>query len=102
MTYFVDWKSDSLRSFAAEALDRHVREHYAEQVALYALAIVKLLGVRTRDEYTARFGGLLYCFLRGFDAQGSGVWSVCPTWDDILASESALRVRRHWGGWRGS
>jgi exodeoxyribonuclease V beta subunit len=102
LTYFVDWKSDSLGSFGATALDRHVREHYAEQAALYALAVVKLLGVRTADEYAARFGGLLYCFLRGLDAGGDGVWSACPSWDEVLASESALRARRHWGGGRGA
>jgi exodeoxyribonuclease V beta subunit len=98
MTYFLDWKSDSLRSYAPDALGPHVREHYEEQVALYVLAIVKLLGVRSRDEYTARFGGLLYCFLRGFDAGGAGVWTARPTWDDVLGWENALRARRFAGG----
>ncbi len=97
VTYFVDWKSDSLRSYAPAALERHVHEHYTEQAALYALAIVKLLGVSSREEYVRRFGGLLFCFLRGFDSAGQGVWSMCPSWEEVLESESALRARRHWG-----
>jgi exodeoxyribonuclease V beta subunit len=100
MTYFVDWKSDSLRSYAPEALARHVSDHYTEQAALYALCIVKLLGIHSAEDYERRFGGLLYCFLRGLDAAGNGVWSAYPTWNDVLASESALRARRHWGGAR--
>jgi exodeoxyribonuclease V beta subunit len=98
MTYFVDWKSDSLRSYAPDALGRHVREHYEEQAALYALAIVKLLGVRTSEQHAARFGGLLYCFLRGLDANGEGVWSARPSWEKVLAWESALRARRYGAG----
>jgi exodeoxyribonuclease V beta subunit len=98
VTYFVDWKSDSLRSYAPDALGRHVREHYQEQATLYALAVVKLLGVRTREEHVARFGGLLYCFLRGLDANGDGVWSARPSWDELLAWESALRARRYRAG----
>jgi exodeoxyribonuclease V beta subunit len=100
ITYFVDWKSDSLRSYAPDALARHVRDHYTEQAALYALCIVKLLGVHTAQDYERRFGGLLYCFLRGLDPGGDGVWSSYPSWDDVLASEGALRARRHWGGAR--
>jgi exodeoxyribonuclease V beta subunit len=100
MTYFVDWKSDSLRSYAPEALARHVHDHYTEQAALYALCIVKLLGVHDAQDYERRFGGLLYCFLRGLEPGGNGVWSAYPSWDDVLASEGALRARRHWGGAR--
>jgi exodeoxyribonuclease V beta subunit len=95
VTYFVDWKSDSLRDYAPEALGRHVREHYQDQVALYALAVAKLLGVRTREEHDARFGGLLYLFLRGLHAGGAGVWAARPGWDDLVAWEAALRARRY-------
>ncbi len=96
LTYFADWKSDSLASYAPEALARHVAAHYTEQAKLYALAVVRLLGVRSRAEHEARFGGLLYCFLRGFDASG-GLWSARPSWDEIVAWDQSLRVRRQWG-----
>ena len=96
-TYFADWKTDALASYAAVAVGAHVKTHYAEQVQLYALAVVKLLGVRTRADYEARFGGLLYCYLRGMDAGGQGLWSTRPDWDDVLAWEAALGARRFAG-----
>ena len=95
-TYFADWKSDSLASYAPGALARHVAAHYTDQAMLYALAVVRLLGVRSRAEHDARFGGILYCFLRGFGAEG-GLWSARPSWDEIVAWDAGLRARRDWG-----
>jgi exodeoxyribonuclease V beta subunit len=97
LTYFVDWKSDSLVSYEPGALGLRVAAHYADQVKLYALAVVRLLRVRTRADHEARFGGLLYCFLRGLGVQGHGVWSSCPSWDDVLRWDDELRARRRWG-----
>ncbi len=96
LTYFADWKSDSLASYAPAALARHVAAHYMDQAKLYALAVVRLLGVRSREEHEARFGGLLYCFLRGF-GEASGLWSARPGWDEIVAWDESLRARRGWG-----
>jgi exodeoxyribonuclease V beta subunit len=96
LTYFADWKSDSLSSYAPEALARHVAAHYLDQAKLYALAVVRLLGVRSRADHEARFGGLLYCFLRGF-GETSGLWSARPGWDEIVAWDESLRGRRDWG-----
>jgi len=95
-TYFVDWKSDSLASYAPDALARHVAAHYEDQVQLYAMAVAKLLGIGARGEHDARFGGLLYCFLRGMDGRGSGVWSSRPSWDDLARWERELGDRRAW------
>jgi exodeoxyribonuclease V beta subunit len=100
LTYFADWKSDSLASYAPDALARHVAAHYMDQAKLYALAVVRLLGVRSRADHEARFGGLLYCFLRGFGETG-GLWSARPGWDEIVAWEESLRARRDWGRGRG-
>jgi exodeoxyribonuclease V beta subunit len=97
LTYFVDWKSDSLASYSPDSLDRHVAEHYATQARLYAVAVVKLLGLETRDEYEARFGGMLYCFVRAFDATGQGLWSKRPSWDTLLAWQAALAQRAEVG-----
>jgi exodeoxyribonuclease V beta subunit len=93
-TYFVDWKTDSLAAYDPATLGEHVAAHYADQVHFYALAVVKLLGVRSRAEHEARFGGILYCFLRGMDGHGAGVWSARPTWDEVTGWEDALRSRR--------
>jgi exodeoxyribonuclease V beta subunit len=95
-TYFADWKSDSLASYASDALARHVTAHYGDQAMLYALAVVRLLGIRSRADHDARFGGVLYCFLRGFEGE-SGLWSSRPSWDDILRWDGSLRARHDWG-----
>jgi ATP-dependent exoDNAse (exonuclease V) beta subunit len=90
-TYFVDWKSDSLTVYDRSALEEHVRSHYAQQVELYTLAIVELLGAATQIEYEARFGGILYSFLRGMGPQG--VWSTRPSWEDVIAWKGNLARR---------
>jgi exodeoxyribonuclease V beta subunit len=89
-TYYVDWKSDSLPSYAPEALEAHVRAHYDNQVKLYTLAVGKLLGVDGEAAYDARFGGILYCFLRGMEIPARGVWSARPPWADVIAWEREL------------
>jgi exodeoxyribonuclease V beta subunit len=98
LTYFIDWKSDSLASYSEKALEAHVHNQYDTQAQLYAVAIVKLLGVKTRTEHEARFGGMLYCFLRGLDALGHGIWSARPSWDQVLAWEGMLRPPRQGPG----
>jgi exodeoxyribonuclease V beta subunit len=102
LTYFVDWKSDSLASYGREAVAHHVAAHYQEQLRLYALAVVKLLGVATEADYEARFGGFLYCFLRGFDATGAGLWSARPAFRDLVGWDEDLRSGRAWGEGRGA
>ncbi len=94
LAYFVDWKSDSLGSYAPEDLGPHVSEHYREQLQLYALAVVKLLGAQTEAQYLTQFGGMIYCFLRGFDARGGGLWSARPTWAELSGWNENLRAGR--------
>jgi exodeoxyribonuclease V beta subunit len=89
-TYFVDWKSDSLASYSSASLDRHVHDNYRSQAQLYAMAIVKLLGVETKEQYEAHFGGMFYAFLRGLEAGGEGVWSERPPWESVSAWQAAL------------
>jgi exodeoxyribonuclease V beta subunit len=89
-TYYVDWKSDSLPSYAPDVLESHVRAHYEDQVRLYTLAVGKLLGVDGEAAHEERFGGVLYCFLRGMGAPGRGVWSARPRWADVVAWEREL------------
>jgi exodeoxyribonuclease V beta subunit len=93
-TYFVDWKSDSLGSYTREAIDRHVSAHYETQSQVYAVAIAKLLGATTKEAQETRFGGMLYCFLRGLDSDGHGVWFARPPWEKVLEWEQALRAPR--------
>lgn len=90
-TYFVDWKSDRLASYERATLDQHVSAHYVEQVELYTLAVVQLLGADTQSEYEERFGGILYFFLRGLGPRG--VWFSRPSWMDVMAWEGDLANR---------
>ena len=81
MVFVVDWKSDVLASYDADALEQCVGDHYDVQAQLYALALVKALGVHTEHAYKSRFGGMFYVFLRGLRgpaADGAGVHFVQP------------------------
>ena len=99
LTYFLDWKSDVLPRWTPEALKAHVTRNYALQARLYALALVKMLGVHDEAGYEKRFGGFLYCFLRGMRSPGTGIDGIHaqrPAWKEILAWEEEL-IRRDYG-----
>ena len=96
-TFFVDWKSDRLPRWDTGTLDAHVSEHYRLQAQLYALGVLRLLGLADERDHAARFGGLLYCFLRGMDATGGGVRYLRPSWDELRRWEEELQARREWG-----
>jgi hypothetical protein len=49
----------------ADAVARHVRAEYALQADIYSLALAKMLGIASEADHEARFGGLVYLFLRG-------------------------------------
>jgi hypothetical protein len=70
-----------------------VRDHYETQMRLYTVAVVKLLGLFGPDRYD-RFGGMLYCFLRGMGQPDAGVWSARPAWSEVSAWETELRAPR--------
>jgi len=94
--YFMDWKSNLLPDYRPETLDREVAAHYQLQAEIYALAVMKLLKVHRPEHYEERFGGLLYCFLRGMRRDGDGLGGVYfrrPTWDEVLGYEESLRRR---------
>lgn len=87
--YFLDWKSDRLPSFAAEAIARHVDASYALQARLYTLGVTRAFGLTTEAEYEARFGGLLYVFLRGMPG---AISFARPSHAELLSWEAELRV----------
>jgi exodeoxyribonuclease V beta subunit len=90
--YFADWKSDILADYGADALDAHVAERYSIQATLYSLAVVKFLQIHDEQDYEARFGGYLYLFMRGMNAdQGHGMYFRRPSWEDIRSYEAELR-----------
>lgn len=94
--YFADWKSDILDSYAPQALQNHVQKQYAIQAQLYTLAMVKMLGITTPEDYQNRFGGFFYLFLRGITPQNHqhlsnpGIFYQRLTWPEILAYQQDL------------
>ena len=93
VTYFADWKSDRLASYGLPAIEAHVRQHYELQAAIYSVGVVRLLRIRSEAEYNARFGGLLYLFIRGIRADGDGregVYFRRPSWQQIADCEAEL------------
>ncbi|HEY7957056.1 MAG TPA: UvrD-helicase domain-containing protein [Polyangia bacterium] len=90
--YLADWKSDLLADWEPARLAAHVEEHYRLQARLYALALVKLLGISDEADYQRRFGGLLFCFLRGMrPGSPGGVHFERPRFADLQQWEERLR-----------
>jgi exodeoxyribonuclease V beta subunit len=97
--YLVDWKSDILADYSGRAVARHVYRSYQLQAQLYSLALAKMLEIENDTQYKRRFGGLLYCFMRGMggplDAEGRqpAVYYARPTFDALVAFERDLEAR---------
>jgi exodeoxyribonuclease V beta subunit len=92
-TYFADWKSDRLMNYEPESVRSHVEINYALQAKIYTLGVVRLLGIRDQAAYEARFGGLLYIFLRGIVPDGGGARGIYfhrPRWDEVVSIEAEL------------
>ena len=94
MTYFCDWKSDVMPTWHEDAVNEHVRRNYTLQAKLYTLALLKMLGIADEKDYAARFGGLVYCFVRGMPAGGiyfeQPSWTTVSTWTNELVREERL------------
>ncbi len=94
-TFILDWKSDVLQSWDADVVARHVDANYSIQAAVYTLAIVRMLGIRSGRDLEEKMGGVVYCFLRGM-AGGSdgrrGIHHFRPSLEEIRGWERALLV----------
>ncbi len=91
--YLLDWKSNLLPDYGPETLHQAVMGHYLLQAQVYLMACLAFLGIRDEAAYEARFGGILYVFLRGLPVQGT--WSLRPTWAEVQGWQRDLeRVHR--------
>jgi exodeoxyribonuclease V beta subunit len=88
--YFGDWKTDRLPSWDEAVVEAHVAKNYALQEQLYALALVRMLGITTAADYEARFGGTLYLFVRGLP---SAVRSRRPTFAELAGWDQEIAER---------
>jgi exodeoxyribonuclease V beta subunit len=82
-SYFGDWKTDRLPAWDADAVAAHIEANYALQERLYALALVRMLGITDAAAYEARFGGTLYVFVRGLGRSPAAIRGRRPAFDEI-------------------
>jgi exodeoxyribonuclease V beta subunit len=93
LMYFADWKGDLLPSYESDTVARHVAMHYRLQARIYSVGVMRMLGIHSERDYDAKFGGLLYVFLRGVKRPGdgkTGFYFARPSWDEILTYETTL------------
>ena len=88
--FILDWKSNRLEGYGAEALEACMAEDYALQVKVYTVAVLRALGVVEEADYEARFGGAVYVFLRGLPE--GGVWTARPSWTEVQAWQTSLNA----------
>ncbi|EDY87368.1 exodeoxyribonuclease V, beta subunit [gamma proteobacterium HTCC5015] len=98
--YVLDYKSNYLgpddSAYTQDAMAESVREHrYDLQYALYSLALHRLLKQRLPNyDYDKHFGGAIYYFLRGYQSESRGVFSVRLELNTLDALD-ALFSERH-------
>jgi exodeoxyribonuclease V beta subunit len=97
--YLCDWKGDWLPAWAAEQVRAHCENNYEIQARLYTLAVLRLAGIDDRDSFDRRFGGVLYCFLRGMRAgdKQAGIYFRRPDWQTVLGWQAEMLGNMFWG-----
>ncbi|KFK92393.1 MULTISPECIES: exodeoxyribonuclease V subunit beta [unclassified Serratia (in: enterobacteria)] len=82
LDYKSNWLGEDSRAYTQQAMERAMVEHrYDLQYQLYTLALHRYLGHRLADyDYNRHFGGVIYLFLRGVDAEhpGNGIFACKP------------------------
>jgi exodeoxyribonuclease V beta subunit len=89
-SYFGDWKTDRLHAWDTATIAGHVEANYALQEQLYALALVRMLGITDQAAYEARFGGTLYVFVRGLGRSAGAVRGRRPTFEELTRWQDEL------------
>jgi exodeoxyribonuclease V beta subunit len=97
--YVCDWKGDWLPAWDPARVAAHCDRNYAIQAHLYTLAALRLLGITGPADHERRFGGVLYCFLRGMrpDDPAAGVFFRRPAWDEVIAWQDEMLGQHFWG-----
>jgi exodeoxyribonuclease V beta subunit len=97
--YLCDWKGDWLPAWDADRVRTHCENNYQIQARLYTLAVLRLAGLNDRAAFERRFGGVLYCFLRGMrpgDEQ-AGIYFRRPDWETVLDWQAEMLGSEFWG-----
>ncbi|CAI1930818.1 Exodeoxyribonuclease V beta chain [Serratia ficaria] len=82
LDYKSNWLGEDSSAYTRPAMEQAMAEHrYDLQYQLYTLALHRYLRHRLPDyDYQRHFGGVIYLFLRGVDAQhpGNGIFACRP------------------------
>lgn len=92
--YVLDWKTDRLAAYDASTLQAHIEAHYEIQARLYALGVARMLRIENAAAHEARFGGIVYCFVRGMRARArhtEGVTLTRPSFAELAEWDRTLR-----------
>lgn len=95
LSYVLDWKSDTLPSYDDSTIRVHAEAQYGIQARLYAIALSRMLGVETKEDYERSFGGLVYFFLRS--ERTEGIYFMRPSFEELKQWERELVARERWG-----
>jgi exodeoxyribonuclease V beta subunit len=97
--YLCDWKGDWLPSWDDDRLRDHCESNYQIQARLYTLAVLRLAGLNDRAAFERRFGGVLYCFLRGMRPgdERAGTYFRRPDWQTVLNWQTEMLGSEFWG-----
>ena len=91
--FILDWKNSLLPDYEWATLQEAVERHYRLQAQVYLQAVLACFGIEDEAAYEARFGGILYVFLRGLPDRGT--WSIRPSWSEVQAWKRDLeRIHR--------
>ena len=89
LTYFLDWKTNTVHPYSAEVLAAFYEEHFAIQAKIYTLVLLNHLHLDDEASYERGFGGIHYVFLR---ATPPALHSFRPSWTMIQAWRQDLQV----------
>jgi exodeoxyribonuclease V beta subunit len=97
--YLCDWKGDWLPSWDADRVRVHCESNYEIQARLYTLALLRLAGLSDCAAFERRFGGVLYCFLRGMRPgdEAAGAYFRRPDWQTVLNWQAEMLGSEFWG-----
>lgn len=91
--YILDWKNSLLPDYEWATLQAAVDQHYLLQAQVYLQATLACFHIQDEAAYEAKFGGILYVFLRGLPTKGT--WSIRPTWAEVQTWKHALERIHH-------
>ena len=89
LTYFLDWKTNTVPPYSPEVLEAFYEEHFSIQAKIYTLVLLDHLHLDDEASYERGFGGIHYVFLR---ATPPALHSFRPAWATIQTWRQDLQA----------